>query len=317
MWRAKALERYPPATVRGYASHRALLADDNARHAALALPRPAGASCDYKYNRVDRYFECIVTGVEWDRGRDVLRVAFDARGEPDLRHPLQSSLGVVVHRALPDRARLRAAIAAVAAQRRELREAAERLAPAAARGDLRASQRRADALNAHNIASYRVVGLARELQGAGEPLFCDMVTVLRPGAHTLVEAVPGHFRGWMDFEGVAEAVDTLPGQLPDAYRLKREVATHGLDVLFSYANPVAVLPQAGMVDYHPAPLLHVPPGEGMVAAARGAGGRYVPVGALGAAVTGEAPGEGAARWTHVRAEMEAISGARRFQTWFV
>lgn len=85
---------------------------DNNRHGVdWHLPLQRCASL-YKYNRDHAYYECKLLHLEWNRLNDTLRCAacflpihaphahyvpapsiyFDARGESDLRHPMQSSL---------------------------------------------------------------------------------------------------------------------------------------------------------------------------------------------------------------------------------
>lgn len=49
-----------------------LVADDNAEHAALFLPL-AGASCLYKFNRPDYFFQCLLLGLEWHRVQQEFR----------------------------------------------------------------------------------------------------------------------------------------------------------------------------------------------------------------------------------------------------
>ncbi len=51
-----------------------LVADDNAEQAALFLPL-AGASCLYKFNRPDYWFQCLLLGLEWHRAQQEFRCA--------------------------------------------------------------------------------------------------------------------------------------------------------------------------------------------------------------------------------------------------
>lgn len=83
------------------------MADDNAEHAALFLPLP-GASCLYKFNRPDYYFQCLLLGLEWHRAEQVFRSVLQVRlvahcGRPPLasgacRWPLAPATGAALSR---------------------------------------------------------------------------------------------------------------------------------------------------------------------------------------------------------------------------
>lgn len=60
-----------------------LVADDNAEQAALFLPL-AGASCLYKFNRPDYWFQCLLLGLEWHRAQQEFRFAAAAAGLPPM-----------------------------------------------------------------------------------------------------------------------------------------------------------------------------------------------------------------------------------------
>lgn len=314
IWHLKALECYPASTVRigeHYATYRDLVKDDNAQQTSVIYPLH-NVSCDYKHNRTDYFFECCVTGVQWDRSRDTLRLFFDARGEIDLRDPLASSLGVVVHRTFPSRRELRAAIARVIAQRLELRDLVERLEPEIVRDPDIAARHHA-ARSALNTASARLVQLTHELQHASCAGFSDLLSVIRPTGHRWVTHALGHYKGWLDF-GTISQVDALESILPSSWHLKKEVARHGMDIVFSYANPVPVLPQTHMVDYHPAHLLHIPPGGSMHHSIFSCA-RYAAPEELSTQMLEESEEDERHRWAHVIPEIEA--GQRSFDSWFV
>jgi hypothetical protein len=193
VWHAKARERYPPATLRlgeAYASWQELVADDNAEHSALFLPL-AGASCLYKFNRHDYYFQCLLLGLEWQRAEQVFRLYFEARGEIDLRHPSASSVGYTVHRGggggAEERRRLEERLQQLQARRQLLEQ---ELAAAEA----------ADALNTAAQVQHQLLRNATQQQQVEaalhqqqqEPHFADLLTVVRPAGQRLIEDKEGH-----------------------------------------------------------------------------------------------------------------------------
>ena len=295
-----------------YTSYKELVMDDNAKQTSLIVPLD-NISCDYKHNRPHYFFECCVTGVQWDRSRDTLRVHFDARGEIDLRNPQASSLGIIVHRSCPSSRRdLRAAISKVTTQRRELRELVDRLEPGIVRDPEVASRHHA-ALSALNTASARLVQLTHQLQHTTCAGFSDLLSVIRPTAHHMFVQKLGQYKGWLDFGAISQ-VDSLQSVLPSSWHLKKEVERNGMDIIFSFANPVAVLPQEHLVDYHPAHILHVPPGSSMNQAIKSCA-RYAPPEELSAQLSEETEKMEEERWEHVKLELEA--GHRSFESWFI
>ena len=98
-----------------YPTFQALVADDCAAHASLLLPLP-DRRCTYKFARAAYYSECQLLALSWNRSDHTFRLYFDARGEPDLPDPQQSSIGIVVRRPRPDRAELRADMQATTAR---------------------------------------------------------------------------------------------------------------------------------------------------------------------------------------------------------
>ena len=247
VWRAKALELYPERTVRlgHYPTYRALVEDDNAHNASLAIPL-ADASCEYKHNRGDYFFECCLLELQWLRAEGVLRLFYDARGEADLRNPLESSLGATVHRGCPSRRALRVEAARLEATRAELQQVADRLAPQIF-SDPEAASRHHSALRALSLTTTRLLRAARDLQEAPAPGFVDLLSVIRPqpGGARFLDAGPGHYRGYLQFEGL-HRVDSLVAELPDSYLANREAARRGLDITFCFANPVPVMPHVSL-----------------------------------------------------------------------
>lgn len=242
VWEAKAKERFPPETAHlgdTYSTWRALTADDNAAHASLVLPLKQ-ISSDYKHNRPDYFFECCIMDLQLNRATGALRVFFDARGEADLRNPLTASLGVTVHRAHTNRRELRSILAQLSQRRTELLEEADRLEPLITQ-DPEAANLHHRTLRELHLAMLRTVRAHQELQEAPYIGFADLLTVLRPSKHEFFVQKPGHFKGYLEFENIAQ-IEALADSLPHSYRLKHEVERCGVDLVFCYANPVPVMP---------------------------------------------------------------------------
>jgi hypothetical protein len=258
VWRKKALERYPPPTVvlgPSYQSCLELVMDDNKQNTAVIVPIH-NLSSDYIRNRPGYYFECCVLFLQLDKAKDKLRLFFDARGEADLRNPFTSSLGITVHRTHMNRRELRQSVVRLASMRRELMDLVQ--LRSAEIHDSASADRHQTALVALNLATSRLIRVSHELQ-EGSPLgFADLLTVLRPSGHRYIISRPGHYKGYLDFERISQ-IDSLMAELPQSYRLKREIERYGVDLVFCYANPVPIMPHM-TVDYHPVQLFHVPPG---------------------------------------------------------
>lgn len=258
IWRKKALERYPPATVvlrPCYQSYLELVMDDNKQNATIIVPLH-NLSSDYLHNRPGYYFECCVLYLQLDKAKDRLRLFFDARGERDLRNPFTSSLGITVHRSHMNRRELRQNVVRLMSKRRELLDLVQLRSSAI--HDSASADRHHTALVALNLATSRLIRASHELQEGSPVGFADLLTVLRPSAHRYIISRPGHYKGYLDFERISQ-VDSLMAELPQSYRLKREIERHGIDLVFCYANPVPVMPHM-TVDYHPVQIYHVPPG---------------------------------------------------------
>ena len=244
----------------------------------------------------------------------MLRVFFDARGEPDLRQPMMSSLGVSIHREYGRKTRreLRASVVGVFHQRRELLALVDELQPGICR-DQHIAARHHAARTALNAANSRLIQLVRELQDNPAYGFSDLLTVLRPSSQHLTIDTPGHFKGYLDFEKISQ-VDALATELPSSWRLKKELQLCGLDVIFCYANPVPTLPHHIQVDYNPATLLTVGPGFTLASAAQ-AMGVYAPHDQLCKEMKEESVDQERERWSLVRQEFECSD--RNFESWFV
>jgi hypothetical protein len=108
----------------------------------------------------------------------------DARGEPDLRSPLQSSLGFMVRRPeAADSAAAQRAMRAASERAERLRSAIElHAAPAAELA----------ALGAELEAVQRALGAARRARQPRE--FADLLAVERPIAFVPVIESPGHYK---------------------------------------------------------------------------------------------------------------------------
>jgi hypothetical protein len=268
VWYAKSLERYPPSTLilaprSSYADFRSLRLNDNAENASIIIPFPKGLSSDYKMNRPDYFFDCCITGLQYNRTNDSLKLFFDCRGEVDLRDPLTSSIAFVVHRSRPCRRELREELTRLTTQRHELREVVERLEHVLKNGPGDAAARHLAALRALNITSHRLYTLNTELQDCSNIAFSDLVTVLRPSRKDYHYSVKksGHYKGWIQFDRIFERIHRLQcSDVPTVWPLKKQILQHGMDLVFTYANPVPVLPQLNQIDYHPATILNVPPG---------------------------------------------------------
>jgi hypothetical protein len=107
-------------------------------------------------------------------------------------------------------------------------------------------------------------------------------------------------------------VGALAEELPESYAAKREAARHGVDLVFSYANPLPVMPSGDMVDYHCESLVTVPPGETLLQVFRREG-LYAAHGAPLERLQDEGAAVRRRRWEHVGA---AVLG-RQDPTWWV
>jgi len=71
-----------------------MMRDDNRKGALLAVTRTAVPSemwkSNYRFNRDNYYFCCLLTGLKYDRLKKMLYLYLDVRGEDDLRHPSSS-----------------------------------------------------------------------------------------------------------------------------------------------------------------------------------------------------------------------------------
>ena len=95
LWHELATNKYgenvAEATIRlYYEDWKEMMKDDN-RLGALPTSL-CHKPCRWKHNDERRFYCCIITALQWDREVGGLRVYFDVRGEPDLRHPLRSSI---------------------------------------------------------------------------------------------------------------------------------------------------------------------------------------------------------------------------------
>lgn len=93
--------------------------DDNAEHASLYIPFE-DLSSEYKHNRPNYYFECLLLGLQWNRATHTFKLFFDSRGEHDLRNPLESSIGVAVRRTHSNHRVLRRRLQQLNVERRHL-----------------------------------------------------------------------------------------------------------------------------------------------------------------------------------------------------
>ena len=171
------------------------------------------------------------------------------------------------------------------------------------------------AVHALNIANARMNHLMMELRDASTPTFSDMVTVLRPSICQCATPTPTsrHYQGWLEFPSISQ-IDALASELPSSWRLKHELARCGVDVIFSYANSVPVMPQDHLADYFPAHVLHIPPGDTVGSVFRGSG-VYVGREEERERMRHEGEEVGVARWRHVAEEM-SVSGRDFYSTWF-
>jgi len=347
VWQAKALELYPPSTLilsprSSYTDYRSLCLDDNSQNASLLIPFPnGGLSSDYIMNRPDYFFECCITALQYNRNNDTLHIFFDCRGEVDLRDPLSSSIAFVVHRPRPDRRELREELARLSIQRQELREMVERLDPLLKEEHAAedAAPRHLAAVRALHISSHRLYTLSMELQDCSTIGFSDCITVLRPSSkdseyHYEINK-PGHFKGWLQFNAVCSQIDSLLGTDVDSFWTKKKaIVQHGVDLVFTYANPVPVLPQMNQIDYHPVTLLTIPPATTVAETLKGEG-KYVSNDEFHESfLIHESVEEEWERWSHVQREMEVAGrygrgrraplnggtgtgGGGGFSSWFV
>ncbi|GAB4813310.1 hypothetical protein N2152v2_000356 [Parachlorella kessleri] len=255
VWKRKAEEEFPAATLslEGYGTYKGLLRDKNRLHASIVLPL-TGTRCLWKFNSLPRaYYECRLLALQWKRDNNIFRLFFDARGEQDLRHPSQSSLGFMVYR---DPAEL------LTSWQRWHSQLLARLARAPSPGEREAIRQEI----AQHQAQYE--GLAAAAAGAAqgttssltEPVFQDLLTVVRPSSVSLVTDSPGHFMGHCEFDNL-DQISTILEELPDTYASKLEAQRHGLQLVFCYANPIPVMPHSAMVDYYSTPLLTLLPGQ--------------------------------------------------------
>ena len=310
VWYAKARERYPPSTLilspgSSYTDFRSLVLDSNNENASILIPMPNGISSDYKLNRPNYFFECCITALQFNRIKDTLQIFFDCRGEPDLRDPLSSSIAFVVHRPRPCRREIREELARLNTQRQELRDVVERLEPLL-KDDPEAGPRHLAAGRALQISSHRLYTLHMELQDSSTINFSDLVTVIRPNTSEYLFTVnkPGHFKGFIQFDKISQ-IDDLQADAPAFWSLKKTILHHGMDLVFTYANPVPVLPQMHQIDYHPVTLLHIPPTTSF-AEAMEKGGKYAPHDEFSQRfLVNESAEEELERWNHVKVEMEA------------
>lgn len=95
-----AARKWPEHTLRlqpFYASYQDLLRDDNKRSACPTIDLTSlSKHSAYKYNRASYFLECRLTAIQWDRGAELVRLWFDARGDLDSRQPDCSFAAVVV-----------------------------------------------------------------------------------------------------------------------------------------------------------------------------------------------------------------------------
>lgn len=122
-----------------------------------------------------------------------------------------------------------------------------------------------------------------------------------PAPHQLrrQDTASPQLQGCLAFDGL-DRTNALLAELPDSYASKRDAVERGLDFVFSFANPLPVMPQGAVVDYEPVVLATLPPagaGAGLAGVMRERG-RYVRPGALLAALQAEGPEQRAARWAH-------------------
>lgn len=318
VWHAKALERYPQSTLilaprSSYTDYRSLRLDDNAENSSLIIPFPhGGLSSDYKMNRPDYFFECCITALQYNRSHnnDALQIFFDCRGEVDLRDPLSSSIAFVVHRPRPCRRELREELARLNIQRQELREVVERLEPLLKQDSAEdAAPRHLAALRALHMSSHRLYTLSMELQDCSTIGFSDLVTVLRPSSkeneHHFLINTPGHYKGWIQFNNISQIDELAETDLDSFSNIKKAIEQHGMDLVFTYANPVPVLPQMNQIDYHPVTLLQVPPAATVVETLK-TEGKYASYDEFHEKfLINESVEEERERWSHVQREMEA------------
>ncbi len=287
-------------------------------------------------NRPDYFFECCITALQYNERADSLQLFFDCRGEVDLRHPLSSSIAFVIHRPRPCRRELREELARLHTTRQELREVVERLEPLLKdeKSEENAASRHLAALRALHISSHRLYSLNMELQECSNIPFSDLVTVLRPSnkdtEHHFEVQKPGHYKGWIQFNAIASQLEELLAtDLPSFSYVQKQISQHGMDMVFTYANPVPVLPQLNQIDYHPVTLVKVPPTSlSLVKAMEKEEGKY----ALREEyyekfLVSESVEEEMERWAHVQREMEVgsrgrprvspLSGSSGFSSWFV
>jgi hypothetical protein len=350
VWYAKAMEkRYPQNTLKlspasPYPDFRSLVLDDNRENASLLLAYDnlpfGGFSSEYKMNRPDYFFECCITGLQYNRmnattATDNLQIFFDCRGEADLRDPLSSSIAFVIHRPRPCRRELREELAHLNAQRRKLRDLVESLEPVYKHPE-DTPARHVSALRALNITSHRLYTLNRELQDSSHIAFSDLVTVVRPstakGEYHFEVKKAGHYKGWIQFNNISQ-IDELLAATSVASEGGGGGNRGGLDLVFTYANPVPVLPQMNQVDYHPVTLLTLPPAtsftESMMKEGKYSSRDDFSEKFLMQEMSVE---EERKRWSHVEREMEiggrggrrtampgggSGSGGDRFTSWFV
>jgi len=343
VWHAKALELYPPSTLiltpsSSYTDYRSLCLDDNAENASLIIPFPKGGlSSDFKLNRPDYFFECCITALQYNRNNDALQIFFDCRGEADLRDPLSSSIAFVVHRPRPCRRELREELSRLNIQRQELREVVERLEPLLKEDTAEdTAPRHLAALRALHISSHRLYTLNMELQDCSTIGFSDLITVLRPSSkeneyHYEIKK-PGHYKGWLQFHNISQVDDLIGIDLDSFWNKKTAILQHGMDLVFTYANPVPVLPQMNQIDYHPVTILQIPPAA-TVGETLKSQGEYASCDEFHEKfLIRESVEEEWERWSHVQREMEVAGRGGRgrrvplsggggdgsgFSSWFV
>ena len=96
-WKARANEKYGTAVVAATAHlyrgrYEEMLQDDNILGAIPTLTLAPNIPCPWRGNTVNYCFVCVLVALQFYREDNELRLYLDARGEPDLRHPQDSSV---------------------------------------------------------------------------------------------------------------------------------------------------------------------------------------------------------------------------------
>lgn len=234
---------------RCYSSFRELVEDDNAMNTSLYLPL-RDASSDCRFNCVDSYYDAVITGVELHRATDKIRVYFDARGEIDLKRPMASSLGLCVHNPQISRLRLRREMEFFRRRCLELQttngspDVIESLMNGRRSYFGFCSSRDVEYEIQKAVHSYTMMQnqIYTHLIDTPNIKYCDLVMPMRPLREELAIDTPGHYKGFLEFQGLEEMHKYLQ-KLHIRQDLQKRVLQRGLDLVFCYGSPLVVMPE--------------------------------------------------------------------------